>query len=310
LLGNNDGSFAKPVFYASGIEPTSVAVGDFNADKLLDLVVTNGGDNTVAILPGNGDGTFGPYIRFEAGAVAVPEAVAAADFNNDGFLDFITANSSTTYTAYMNTPAAAIAPTKLAFPVTQLGATSKPKSATLYNSGIATLTPKENVTGDYAISANTCGTTLLSGANCSVSVTFTPTDINTRIGALTFTDNATVRTQKVSLKGTGTEVKLSPTSLSFGAVKVGTTSPPQTVTVTNISTINNLNFTTIGLGGTDPGDFLISSNTCPKSLAPGKNCKVGVEFKPTMTGARNATLLFTDDGGGSPQKVALSGTGN
>jgi len=313
LLGNNDGTFAKPVFYASGTEPTSVAVGDFNADKLLDLVVTNGGDNTVAILPGNGDGTFGPYIRFEAGGVANPEAVAAADFNNDGFLDFITANSSTTYTAYMNTPAPAIAPTRLAFPVTQLGATSKPKSATLYNSGIATLTPKENVTGDYAISANTCGSTLLSGANCSVSVTFAPTDINARIGALTFTDNATVRTQKVSLSGTGTEVKLSPTRLSFGAVKVGTTSPPQTVTVTNISTVNNLTFTSINLGGTDPGDFLISSNTCPpptKSLGPGMTCKVGVEFKPTTTGVRSATLLFTDDGGGSPQKVGLSGTGD
>jgi hypothetical protein len=146
-----------------------------------------------------------------------------------------------------------------------------------------------------------------------VSVTFTPTDINTRTGVRTFTDNATVHTQKVSLTGTGTEVKLSPTRLSFGAVKVGNTSAPQSVTVTNISTVDSLTFTDISLGGTDAGDFLISSNTCPppsKSLGPGKSCKVGVEFKPTTTGARNSTLLFTDDGGGSPQKVALIGTGN
>jgi hypothetical protein len=312
LLGNNDGTFAKPVFYASGIQPTSVAVGDFNADKFLDLVVTNGGDNTVAILPGNGDGTFGPYIRFEAGGVASPEAVAAADFNNDGFLDFITANSSTTYTAYMNTPVAAISPVKLVFPVTDLGATSKPKSTTLYNSGIATLTPKENVSGDFAVSANTCGTTLVSGANCSVSVTFTPTNINTRVGALTFTDNATVPTQKVALTGVGTEVKLSPASLNFGNQKVGTTSAPQTVTVTNLSTVNSVTFSSIGLAGTDAGDFLISSNTCPapnKSLGPGKICKVGVEFKPTKTGGRSGALQFTDDGGGSPQNASLSGTG-
>jgi hypothetical protein len=213
----------------------------------------------------------------------------------------------------MNTPVAAIAPAKLAFPVTQLGATSKPKSATLYNSGIATLTLKENVSGDYAISANTCGTTLLSGANCAVSVTFTPTDINTRAGTLTFTDNATVPTQRVSLTGTGTDVKLAPANLSFGTVKVGQTSSPQTVTVTNISKVNSVTFSSIGLGGTDAGDFVISSNTCPppsKSLGPGKTCKVGLEFKPTTTGTRNASLLFTDDGGGSPQKAALSGTGN
>ena len=101
-------------------------------------------------------------------------------------------------------------------------------------------------------------------------------------------------TQKVGLTGTGTEVKLSPTSLSFGTLKVGNTSQPQTATVTNLSTVNNLTLSSIALGGTDPGDFLISSNTCPpptKSLGPGQNCKVGVEFKPTATGARDATLV-------------------
>jgi hypothetical protein len=311
FLGNNDGTFANKVSYPTGITPTSVTTGDPNNDGLLDLLASNANDSTVAILSGKGDGTFGPYIRY--GVDVQPQVIVAGDFNNDGFLDFVTANVGGTYTAYMNTPAAAIAPSRLAFPVTQLGATSKPKAATLYNSGIATLTPKENVTGDYAISANTCGSTLLSGANCSVSVTFMPTDIDVRAGALTFTDNDTVPTQKVGLTGTGTEVNLSPTSLSFGPIKVGNTSAPQTVTVTNLSKVNSLTFTTISLSGTDPGDFLISSNTCPpprKSLGPGKTCKVGVEFKPTATGTRDASLLFTDDGGGSPQKAALSGTGN
>jgi len=254
FLGNNNGTFGNKVSYPTGITSTSVNTGDPNHDGFLDLLVTNANDNTVAILPGKGDGTFGPYIRF---------GVVAGDFNNDGFLDFVVENVDGTYTAYMNTPVAAISPVKLAFPVTDLGVTSKPKSATLYNSGIATLTLKESISGDFAISANTCGTTLLSGANCSVSVTFKPTDINTRTGALTFTDNATVPTQKVSLTGVGTEVKLSPTSLNFGTVKVGNTSAPQTVTVTNLSTVNSVTFSSIALGGTDAGDFLISSNTCP-----------------------------------------------
>jgi len=309
LLGNNDGTFANPVFYPTGSEPTGVAVGDLNADKLLDLVVTNG-DNTVAFLPGNGDGTFGAYTRFVA---PLPQAVVADDFNNDGFLDFITANEGGNYTIYLNTPAAALSPATLAFPATDIGATSQPKSATLYNSGIATLTPKENASGDFAISANTCGATLLSGGNCSVSVTFKPTNINTRTGAITFTDNASPSPQKVNLIGTGTAVKLAPSSLRFGNQKVGTTSAAQKITVTNLSTVDSVTFSSIGLAGADAGDFLISSNTCPppsKSLGPGKSCDVGVEFKPTKTGARNAVLQFTDNGGGSPQSAALSGTGD
>jgi VCBS repeat protein/centrosomal CEP192-like protein len=311
FLGNNNGTFANPVSYPTGVTSTSVTTGDAHHDGLLDLLVSNANDSTVAILPGKGDGTFGAYIRF--GTDVQPQVIVAGDFNNDGFLDFITANVGRTFTAYMNTPAAAIAPTRLSFPVTQLAVTSKPKTTTLYNSGIATLTPSAKISGDFAISSNGCTNPVLSGANCSVSATFTPTDIDTRAGALTFTDNATVNTQKVALTGTGTEVKLVPTKLSFGTVKVGQTSSPQTVTVTNISTVNSVTFSSIGLGGTDAGDFLISSNSCPppsKSLGPGKSCKVGMEFKPTVVGVRNALLAFTDDGGGSPQNVPLSGTGN
>ncbi len=50
LLGNGDGAFRPKVDYGTGLTPTSVAVGDFNRDGKLDLVVTNAGDNTVGVL--------------------------------------------------------------------------------------------------------------------------------------------------------------------------------------------------------------------------------------------------------------------
>jgi hypothetical protein len=34
-----------------------------------------------------------------------------------------------------------------------------------------------------------------------------------------------------------------------------------------------------------------------------------VKFKPTATGMRTAAVSISDDGGGSPQKVYLAGTG-
>jgi hypothetical protein len=89
LLGVGDGGFTEatgspiPV----GINPLIVAAGDFNADGKVDLAVTNENDNSVAILLGDGDGTFtsSPSIHTPAGLS--PLAVTAADFDGDGVDD-------------------------------------------------------------------------------------------------------------------------------------------------------------------------------------------------------------------------------
>jgi len=68
LLGNGDGTFQPPVGYGArgpfGAGPFDVAVGDFNADGKLDLVVAIPADSTVSILLGNGDGTFQPEVFY------------------------------------------------------------------------------------------------------------------------------------------------------------------------------------------------------------------------------------------------------
>jgi hypothetical protein len=88
---------------------------------------------------------------------------------------------------------------------------------------------------------------------------------------------------------------------------VGTTSPPKTVTLTNMDTAQ-LNFTAISITGTNAGDFA-ETNTCGSSIAAGANCTITVTFTPTATGKRTAAVTIGDDGGGSPQKVSLTGTG-
>jgi hypothetical protein len=70
--------------------PAGVVSADFNGDGHLDLAVTNRIDNTVSVLLGNGDGTFGGVRTFRAGAG--PVAIAAADFNGDTHIDMVTAN--------------------------------------------------------------------------------------------------------------------------------------------------------------------------------------------------------------------------
>jgi hypothetical protein len=98
------------------------------------------------------------------------------------------------------------------------------------------------------------------GANCTISVTFKPTASGTRNAALSLTDNATASPQQVLLSGTGTTAKLSPTSLSFGSVTVGTTTAAKTVTLANVGTAT-LTITEVAITGTNPGDFA-QTHTC------------------------------------------------
>src|ERR1039458_9746836 len=109
--------------------------------------------------------------------------------------------------------------------------------------------------------------------------------------------------------GTPCPPKVSPTSLNFGTVTVGTTSAAQTVTMTNLAS-SAINFSSIAIVGTNHGDFSIASNTCRASLAGGGSCAIGVTFTPSATGARVAELRFTDNGGGARRPFRLRALGS
>ncbi len=92
ILGNGDGSFQAPSYYAVGNDPWNVVVGDLNQDGFLDLVVASDGSSSASILQGNGDGTFKPYTTANTGASQVG-SVAIGDFNGDGFPDIATTSA-------------------------------------------------------------------------------------------------------------------------------------------------------------------------------------------------------------------------
>ena len=127
--------------------------------------------------------------------------------------------------------------------------------------------------------------------------------------------HASPRTGSVNFMVNGTTasapaVSPSPTSLSFGHQQVNTTSEVRTVTLTNSGNAA-LTIESIGLSGPHSSDFA-QSNTCPSSsstLAAGASCTISVTFTPTAAGSRSANVTITDKASGSPQSVALSGTG-
>jgi hypothetical protein len=354
MLGNVDGTFQAAQTILSGTNYSGVAVGDFNGDGKLDLVVSDYGYPANNVLLGDGDGTFQSAISYSAGVGPITPAVA--DLNHDGKPDIVgpnynddtdtillnqvtqtatlsnavvtgTGNQSVNaaYTGDTNfagstsnalqlapTPAQPIAnlyPTSLTFGPQQVGTHSASQAVTLINTGNATLTISSiTASGDFAQS-NNCGSSLAASASCTVSVTFTPTAIQTRTGDIALTDNASGSPQTVSLSGTGTgptvSLSVSPT---FPPEPVGTASPSQTITLTNTGNAS-LTFTAISV--TSPFAIATSGTTCSTSnpVAAAATCTVAVTFTPTAAGTASGSLSFSDNAPNSSQTVALSGTG-
>lgn len=113
----------------------------------------------------------------------------------------------------------------------------------------------------------------------------------------------------IDVVGTGTVVGLTPDQLTFGPQKVGTESAAQTIQLTNTGSTVLRRTSLIYIGGNDYNDFS-ATNHCAWSLNPGATCAISVTFNPTKTCARSALVVVTDSGGGSPQTVPLSGTGD
>src|SRR6266404_5875259 len=85
-------SFGPKTDLDTGINPNSVAVGDFNGDGKLDLAVANGQGASVSILLGTGTGSFESNTDFGTGSG--PDSVAVGDFNGDGKLDLAVTNGN------------------------------------------------------------------------------------------------------------------------------------------------------------------------------------------------------------------------
>jgi len=200
-----------------------------------------------------------------------------------------------------------LTPSKLTYALQLVKTTSQPQTATLTNTGSDAVTISSISTANPFAQTNDCPSTLPAGNSCQIKVTFTPTSKGPANGQLSVTDNAAGSPQTVTLSGTGTVVVLTPHSVNFGNQKVGTKSSPFPVKLINEGS-TSLSISKIDITGTNSGDFS-QTNNCGNSVPAGSSCSIKVAFKPTAKGSRSATLEVNDDGGGSPQKVALAGTG-
>ncbi len=227
------------------------------------------------------------------------------------------------------TAQAVLNPTPLIFPDTPVGTTSLPMNLTVTNKGPAPL----HITG-VNIPANS-GFTIATGAtqcvppitlaatngNCLISVNFTPTTATAlTTSTLTITDDSggpagVTQTATLSGQGVAPQALLTPSVLTFSAA-VGTTSAPQTITLSNPGNAAlNISPGGITFGGANANEFSLAGSATPSTcfnvtnVAPGGSCTIIVVFTPTTVGAASATISVADNATGSPQIAMLSGTG-
>jgi hypothetical protein len=211
-------------------------------------------------------------------------------------------------------PAVTISPSALTFAAIGQGSTSPAQSITVTNSGTAALHISSiQVSGanasDFNMTNGCTAAAYAASATCTVAFTFTPSATGARTATLAIVDDAAGAMQTVALSGIGTSapaVTISTAAVSFAGVPVGTTSPPQNITITNSGT-GTLHFSSVKLSGANASDFAMSNGCTVSAYNPNQACTVGLTFTPSATGARIATLSIADDALNSPQTVAVSG---
>ena len=186
----------------------------------------------------------------------------------------------------------------LTFPATQAGNASAPQIVTLSNTGTATIhIAALQTTPGFTVQSN-CAT-LVPSSSCTLYVTFAPQSSNaaqpsaaqttSRIGALEITSDASSALDFISLLGTAlpSPLTLTPLSLNFGSVQVGST-------ITLPLQIANTGPTAVlfqSISVTDPA-YTVTGN-CPapgSNLSAGGTCILQVSFTPGNTGPLPANL--------------------
>lgn len=194
--------------------------------------------------------------------------------------------------------------------------TAKTQVFTLTNTGLGPLQLSVIATSGsaaFAPAGGTCtpGTPVAAGASCTINVAFYANVLGPFSGSLTVIDNAANSPQTVALSGTGATPTLTvtPTTLDFGSVALNTTSAPQTVTITNTSSVT-ATFTSVAPTiSTGRGTFNLTNN-CGATLAGGASCTLTFSFSPGSIGTPAAeTFRIASDASTSPQFLNLMAIG-
>lgn len=197
--------------------------------------------------------------------------------------------------------------TSISFGNVSVGNTAT-QSLTITNTGTATVNVSQaTISGaGYTIVGGNPSSSIPVGQSSTVQIQFAPLSTGTLAGTLTVVSDASNSPLTISMVGSGTQpgLTMSPASINFGSVTVGQTST-QSVKLTNSGNVN----LTINVAQVSGSGFGVSGITTPVTLGAGQSASFNVQFTPTVAGGVTGSIAFTDNAPGSPQALALSGSG-
>ena len=212
-----------------------------------------------------------------------------------------------------------MAPAFWSFGEVLVGLQSAPRTFTTTNAGASQVyLGPVTVSAGFAISGNTCGSTLAAGASCSTDVVFVPTangGVNGTVqvtggntplppAALRALSKVTPATTTALSRVSGSGVQHGdlrlPASIGFGSLLLHSAAAQQTVQLTN--TGNG----TLALGTISVAGPFTLTNGCGSSLAVGASCNVTVGFNPASLGTFNGTLTIVSDAPGGSRAIPLT----
>ena len=184
------------------------------------------------------------------------------------------------------------------------------QTVALTNSGNGSLTVSEiSVIGtEFSVTGIVIPLTLGVGESATLSVAFEPPLVGSVTGSISLTSDAAISPTLISLAGNGVSsnglLSLTPASLDFGDVTVGS-SATRSVTLTSSGSTVVLVSTSEVTGA----EFSVAGLALPLNLSPGETVTFSLTLTPTAAGSVNGNVALASDASNSPTVVSLTGNG-
>jgi hypothetical protein len=301
--------------------PTSVSFGSVgtgsNATK--PIILSNSGTTAVQIssiaASGTGFTVNGITVPFTLNAAATatlnvvfaPTAAGSASGSVTVTSNATNSPLTISLTGTGAQPGLSITPASFAYGSVVDGQT-KSQTFTLTNTGSASLTISQlSVSGTgYSVSGLATPSTIAAGASATFNAVFAPTTVGSLPGTITISSSASGSPSTVALSGTGVQaaISLTPASVNFGSVAVGSTNS-QTIRIGNTGT-GVLTITQASITGTG---FTTTGLTLPLSINAGQTSSFNVQYQPSAVGTASGSITIVSNASTSPSVLALTGNG-
>ena len=181
---------------------------------------------------------------------------------------------------------------------------SKQDSVLVTNAGSATLLISKVVSDNSLFAVSPQSASISPASSKMFVITFSPAALGAQSGRILFTHNAPGSPDTITVDGTGTVAgfSISRTSLAFGNVPLGQLKSDSVI-------VSNTGSTTLVISSVTSSNSTYSVNPTSASLGPNATKTFVITFAPTSTGPQNGGIFFAHNAPGSPDTLAVSGSG-